>query len=426
MKAWRGGQKSRQQGQTLVLLAIIMVVVILFLGLAIDSGLAYVTKAQLSKAVDAACLTGMRNLAQGEATAQTLARNAFNANYVTGSRDATAPNFSSSWTTDANGNLQFNVNATATIGTFFIRLLPQFQTLSVNTTAQSTRAKLVMSLVLDRSGSMAGNGGGAALQSAVPTFVNLFDNINDKVAQVSFASNATVDVAMNTGFQAPITAAVKAMKFTGGTFGPGGLVLGKSQEDSVVVPVGQNVQKVVVYFTDGWPNIIQQSLACTKNSPVTTLLNFGGYDSGNSVDFFDPSCSDKNNCYPPTYGQECTTNGGNPPCCTNASVFTSAVNGQTEKFQRVNVTNDALYDAEQTANAMRAEGITVYAVGLGNDINQSFLQQIANDPASATYDPTQPVGMAAFVPDCPSAACSTELTQVFQTIAARILLRLTQ
>ena len=54
---------------------------LLFLALAIDVGFAYVTKAKLSKAVDAACLTAMRNLAQGQTTAKNLAINSFNGNY---------------------------------------------------------------------------------------------------------------------------------------------------------------------------------------------------------------------------------------------------------------------------------------------------------------------------------------------------------
>jgi hypothetical protein len=74
---------------------------------------------------------------------------------------------------------------------------------------------------------------------------------------------------------------------------------------------------------------------------------------------------------------------------------------------------------------MRAEGITVYAIGLGTSIDQAFLQQIANDPASSTYNPSQPVGIAAFASSCPSQQCTIQLQQVFQTIAAKIMLRLT-
>ena len=38
------------------------------------------------------------------------------------------------------------------------------------------------------------------------------------------------------------------MKFSGGTFGPGGMTLAKAQNDSVTVLPGQNAVKVVVVF----------------------------------------------------------------------------------------------------------------------------------------------------------------------------------
>ena len=77
---------------------------------------------------------------------------------------------------------------------------------------------------------------------------------------------------------------------------------------------------------------------------------------------------------------------------------------------------------------MRAENPAtyVYAIGLGKTVDQDFLKQIANDPSSPSYNPGQPAGLAVFVPDCPSSTCTDNLQQVFQTIAAKILLRLTQ
>ncbi len=409
---------ENERGQVVVLLALSMTVVLLCLALAVDAGFAYVTKAKLSKAVDAACLTAMRNLAQGQAAATTLATNSFNANYGTSNLDASPPSISVSFTTDGNGQTLVSINATATVKTLFLGILPQYKTWQITDRAQATRGKLVMSLVLDRSGSMTSNGGSAALPPAVTSFVNDFNNTTDEVAMVSFASNATIDVAINYNFITPITNAVKAMKFNGATFGPGGLVDAKAQNDSVVVPVAQNVVKVAVYFTDGHANTIQQSLSC---SGKPTLYNFGGYDSGSSVEFMDPS----NGNQLATYDGVKTWSPSNY-CLKSLSGFTSAIDGKIKAFTRLNVTADAQYQAIQTANAMRAEGMYVYSVGLGNSIDQSFLQQVANDPASSTYDPSQPQGLAVFAPNCPSSQCTAELQQVFQTIAAKILLRLTQ
>ncbi len=411
------------RGQTLVLFALVLSSLILALGLAVDIGFAYVTKAKLSKAVDGACLTAMRNLSQGQDTARTLALNSFNANYRATSLDAAPPSVTVNFSTDANGQKFVTVNATATIKTQFMALLPDYRTLPVSDSAQATRGKLVMSLVLDRSGSMQTNGGAAALPPAVGTFVNYFDNAEDEVAMVSFASNATVDVPIGTNFITPITNAANALSghFTGGTFGPGGLTLGKSQIESVPVDPDQHVVKVGVYFTDGYVNVIQDTLSCNG---TMTLYNYGGYDSGNTIQFFSPTTG--TSLATVTYNHGVFTWSPSNFCLKNLAGFTSAIDGTTKQFTAANVAADARYRALQTANAMRAEGMYVYSIGLGSSVDTSFLQQIANDPASSSYDSSQPVGMAVFATHCPSSQCSQELQQVFQTIAAQILLRLTQ
>ncbi len=418
----RGQSRENERGQIAILLAVCLTVMLLFLALAIDVGFAYVTKAKLSKAVDAACLTAMRNLAQGQTTARNLAINSFNGNYNVSGLDSIPPTINVSFSTDAYGQTLVNVTATATIRTFFMRILPDRQTFSVSDSAQATRGKLVMSLVLDRSGSMSSDGGSTALPPAVITFINYFDNSNDEVAMISFASNATIDVAIGYNFITPITNAVNAMKskFSGGTFGPGGLTDAKAQNDSVVVQPGQNVVKVVVYFTDGYVNTIQDKLSC---SGTPTLYNFGGHDSGSSVDVFDTATGNSVASYDGSSKWTPSTT-----CLKTVSKFTSAIDGQLKSLNRANVTADAKYRALQTANAMRAEnpGMLVYSIGLGSSVDQAFLRQIANDPASSTYDPNQPVGEAVFASNCPSSQCSAELQQVFQTIAAKILLRLTQ
>ena len=124
-----------------------------------------------------------------------MATNAFNANYGTSSLDSSPPSVSVDFTTDGNGQTLVNIKATATVKTFFLRIVPQFKTWQVSDSAQATRGKLVMTMVLDRSGSMTGNGGSTALPPAVTSFVNDFNNTTDEVAMASFSSNATVNVA---------------------------------------------------------------------------------------------------------------------------------------------------------------------------------------------------------------------------------------
>ncbi len=191
---------KNDRGQTIIIFALILPVLILFAGLSLDAGLLYITKAKLSSAVDAACLTGMKNLPLGQPIAANLATDMFNANY-----GANPPTPAVTFPTNANGDQQVAVTATASVHTLFMQYLSQWTYVPVAATAVSTRGKLAMSIVLDRSGSMQTDGGGAALQAAVPVFVNSFDDTLDHAALISFSSNATTDFAMANHFKARLT-----------------------------------------------------------------------------------------------------------------------------------------------------------------------------------------------------------------------------
>src|ERR1017187_606463 len=436
----RGAKED--SGQILIVLAIVLPVLILFMGLTIDGGMAYITKAKLSKAVDAACLTGMKNLWQGHATATTLATPIFNANYGTNPPTPTV-----TFPTDSYGNQQVSVTATASVPTFFAQRLISFW--SVSDTATATRGKLVMSLVLDRSGSMASTGatqGGPSLKVAAPNFVNSWNNAVDKLAMVSFASNGTVDFPIATNFQSPIDTAIGNLNFTGGTFGTGGtyvagdgppLTLADHQITSVPIAAGDNIIRIAIYFTDGLMNTIQDTFTCYTNATtkITPLINYGGYDSGSTVDFFDPTSATTDwGSYSTGVlygtGKICQN-----PYGTNVTKFLSQRTGLQTSINRTNVTAEAQYRALTTANAMRAEtpGTYIYVIGLGNQISgsvstEAFLATLANDSTGpskytgAIYNSSLPDGLFEPVPDCPSSACTTELNTAFQTIASKILL----
>jgi hypothetical protein len=263
-------------------------------------------------------------------------------------------------------------------------------------------AQLVMTLVLDRSGSMRGppgQGGGAYLAPAVTDFISHFDDNTDRAAMVSFATMPSVNVPMGHPFKSVITSAVNNLVYAGATFAQGGLTNALVQNNSVP---GGNVVKVVVFFTDGLANVIQVTLNC----PPQTMWNVGGFDSGSFVGFFDPN----------TGNELCDlASGGSPACCAGANGFTSAIDGTLKSFVRTNVTADGEYRTVQVANDMRAAGMYVYSIGLGSGVNVSFLQQVANDPNSPTFNPTQPVGLAVI------SSSPADLQVVFEQIASQIL-----
>jgi Flp pilus assembly protein TadG len=400
--------RRNERGQIWALLAAIIPVLIVFAGLAIDLGLAYVTKTTLSKAVDAAALAAMRNLNQGHTQATTIAQSAFNVNYQSiPGRDASPPVFNLVFTTDANNNTVINVSATATINTYFLRVMSGYNTLNVSTSAQAIRNPVIMSLVLDKSGSMKVNLGYKALPGAVTNFISQFDDATDQVAEVSFSSVATTDVTIRKSFTTPITNAANSMVFGGATYAQAGLQNGQTQIQNVTVAPGQNVIKVAVFFTDGWANTNQDKLNCSGKT--LTLLNYGGCAPPEAavgwctgVFFLDP-----------TSGTPITGGCG-------AQTFPAQDTGTNQSLTQTNISNDAMYRTVQLSNAMRGQNITIYSIGLGDKINQPYLQQVANDPASITFDATKPVGEAIF------ASTAADLQGVFQTIASKILLRLSQ
>ena len=273
-------------------------------------------------------------------------------------------------------------------------------------------AQVIMTLALDVSGSMGafppyGTDGGMFLPTAVNTFITNFNDTLDKAALVTFSTVQSNVFYTGTfpstarptqPFRAAISNAVSALTYSGATFSQGGLTNALVMENNAAINSwpGFGVVKVVVFFTDGGANIVQDTLNC----PPATLLNFGGMDPpNNGYELFDP-----------VSGNYVYVNCG-------ATQFKSAIAGGLVTLNRVNITADAQYRAIQVANDLRANNVIVYSVGLGIGINTNFLQQVANDPAAPVYMATPYDGMAIVASD------PTQLLAALQAIASQILSR---
>jgi Flp pilus assembly protein TadG len=482
--------RSGERGQVLILFALSLVILLLFVGLAIDFGLAYVTKANLGKAVDAAVLTAAKNTGLGQAGFTPVATSAFFMNYGNTNRDAALspvvtvcgnscnsgticatgpPGPGTACKTDNLGNTLLDIQATSKIKTYLIGMVPAFKTVSVAATAEARYARVEMTLVIDRTGSMKNNAPPPALENAVTTFVDDFDNVNDSVAMVSFANDQKVDVPFNavanpgvTGnFQAPIIAAIRGIDngtvdagFRGATFSDGALNLAKTEEAiNLGLSPNTNVVHVVVFFTDGSANTVQDSLNCTGGSSLNKgaagpwTWNFGGYDDGSTVGFISTHnlyygtathCADYNGRVPPDVYydlnnnpyDDCDNQSGGTGACN--STFNSHVAGKQMPLTWTNVNQDALFRAVADADAMRAtvpRPTIVYAVGLHGGsgvLDDLFLCKIANDPGAFcagkgfVFNPNTPQGVYAPATDF------SQLTAAFQQIASNIRLRLLQ
>jgi Flp pilus assembly protein TadG len=398
----------KKSGQTLIFFAIMVLALMLVVGLCIDAGSFYLTKASLDKAVDAAALMIVRNLYQGQAQATAVGQASFTANFKSSSATTASPALNINYGTDAMNNTTVNILSTATVSTYFLRIIPRFQTFQISSLATATRAKLVMSLILDRSGSMGNNGGGAALPGAVSAFINFFDDNIDMVALISFSSTTNLNVSMRQPFKSLVTTAANNLNFDGYTCTEGALKLAKQQNDSVVVPVNENVVKLVVLFTDGLSNGFGYTW------PTNKTYNVSGSDSGSYYYIMHPTTgnvlpnsSSRYSSAPPAY-------------CPTMTTFIST-NGTTKTVSASNIRNEGDLRVLGRAAEIRASGQLVYCIGLGGgSVDVDMLKKAANTPDSSTFNPNQPVG------ECVIASSASQMQIVFQQIASKILLRLTR
>jgi hypothetical protein len=111
---------------------------------------------------------------------------------------------------------------------------------------------------------------------------------------------------------------------------------------------------------------------------------------------------------------------------TNSGGYISVPSNTTGALNMINASTNA---ADSAASRIRSgatgvgvstgfTGITVFSIGLGNSTypaNGGFLQRVANDPASTSFDSAAPTGLYVFAPT------SADLSDAFARIAAEIL-----
>ena len=251
--------RSGQDGFALMYMAAALTLFCLVTGLAVDSGRAYVVKAQLTKAVDGAALAAARNLNTGNPRNE--AAKIFSANFPAGYFGTTSvtptsdASFFTSTVVPSSGVNIVTVTATAVLPTTFMRL-GGFNEVNVSSTGEAQRRLVDLSLVLDVSGSIGAQWG--AVRDAARTFVNSFDQTQDRLSLIFFGDNAKVVDAMpsgrgfnKTGMMADIPNGLPG----GSTQMVEGLYRGWDEVRSVPI-ASRSGLRVIVLFTDGASNSV--------------------------------------------------------------------------------------------------------------------------------------------------------------------------
>jgi Mg-chelatase subunit ChlD len=248
---------SKEDGFTLVYLAGLLTFLTLCTGLAVDTGRAYVVKAQLTKAVDGAALGAARALNSGDprGAAGRIFRANFPAGYMgtTSVTDSSAPGFFTSTVVPATGVNIVSVTATAVVPTTFMKVA-NFQTVTVTSSGEATRRMVDLSLILDVSSSIGSQW--AAVHDATQMFINSFDQNNDRLSLLTFSNGASVLDSMPStrGFsKSTLVNHVPTTLPGGSTNMVEGLYRGWDELRSV--PAGsQSGLRIIVLFTDGASN----------------------------------------------------------------------------------------------------------------------------------------------------------------------------
>ncbi len=249
---------STDKGFALVYMATVLTGLLLFTGLAVDTGRAYVVKAQLTKAVDGAALAAARSINSGDPRGE--ATRIFTANFPVGymgtssATDPTSdPNFFASSVNAATGVNVVTVTASAVMPTALMKLANLNQ-VTVSATGQATRRMVDLSLVLDVSSSIGSQWG--AVRDAARMFIDSFDAAHDRVSLLTFSNGATVLDQMPSarGFdKTKIESDVPNNLPGGSTLMVEGLYRGWDELRSV--PNGtQSGLRIIVLFTDGASN----------------------------------------------------------------------------------------------------------------------------------------------------------------------------
>lgn len=459
------------KGQIAVITAFVMVVLIAAAGIVIDAGVGYIVKAKLEGAVDAAGIAAARAVSQGATQADQTnnaiqaAQKFFAANFPTGYLRSTA-NLATPVITFSRGEATINLSATAATPVNVMGMFG-FDLMNVGATATAVRRAVDMAFVIDTTLSLSSVGNG--VKSDATYFLNLFNQLEDRVALVHFGYGAVVDVPFKAdqsrGFaRSTMTTLINGYNFAGNTDFVEGLWNARDQLKNKISPANYSSLRVIVFFSDGSPNTFASffNFYTPSNCTVAGVLSAGDGSTGTPTGLYVPT-------------QVSQTQTGN--CSQGNNIISTTGNGASEHYRYVTTPLPAYYNAhnktdtefpivtntprqvlavpalptasnylgpwythinraarnlaESISLKARTEGIYVYTLGLGsllqsgsgpdNEVGEDLLKCMANTPDSLSrcYDPTQPVGKYCWAAD------TAALKSCYADIASEIL-RLTK
>ncbi|MEZ4415832.1 MAG: VWA domain-containing protein [Gemmatimonadota bacterium] len=382
---------SNERGSVVLFVALAMVLLLGMSGLAVDMGRAYLSRARMVRAVDAAALAGARVFRSGQGQARQHALAIAQANGLGNGNQG--PNLSVQFGQNQFGENTVQVTASETMPTLLARVLGR-TTVDIRARAEAATPPVDLILVIDHSGSLQQAGAWGDLQDAARSFVQKFDDNIDQMGLVGFNTRATQRVWLTDHFTGSITSTINTMTSAGWT--NTGQSLKYAYDQLTGGAVRQRSVKVVVFFTDGRPTAFRDVIGLPGSEQDRVMAV--GETGSNVVGYWD----DPLNTLP---------NQGNPPSvdgCANSSNCFGYWNGDLARTK-------AHDDGRTWASAIRGDGAYIYTIGLGWAV-ESYLDELSNE--GGISDPGQPRGRTYVAPT------AADLDAVFDLVASDIFVRL--
>lgn len=394
----------------------------LFFGLcalAIDAGIAYVARARINKAADAAALAAVKYASQGRATMRNVAAAVGQANF---------PNttFRTTIRTNADDSVTVRVVGRRRIQTLFSNVA-RVRRMNVASAAEATRQPIDLSLLLDVGQATAAPALFTAMTDGAERLLNQMDDATDRVGVVQLATAAAQVTPLRRNFRSAAVTAIRGLQAQRDTNLVHGLQLSSGQLTGVT-PRGTSPRRMLLVVTDGPPNAFTATLTgmtnldtCPGSPPATYLGALAAYPAGGVRGLFEPTTrafSRRIRCL--------RSPGANQFTAVLDPLPLSPVPSQLPDGATVTGDHIRTYAAAASlaaARATRAAGITINVIAVSNAAAPApeqpdpvLLAQIANQ--AGADDPAQPRGKVYAATDASSIA-----TAIDDLIAAVIDLR---
>ncbi|MEO8325049.1 MAG: VWA domain-containing protein [Nitrospirota bacterium] len=414
-----------QQGAYILITGIAVVALFGFAALGIEVGRWYAIQGEMSKAIDGAAFAGAKNVNNPNiADLHGFVQQVAQANFPPGLLGTDTPTFVV--TDDGNGKITVQ-GSTNSINSLSKVVGGSHATTAIAADGSAKLRNAEIALVLDVSGSMGGSPI-SDLKDGSKSFVENFTDqqADNRFALITFASGVKKPFAMDHGYVSPMTSAINGLNADGGTNAEDALAqaLTLPWSDQSGVPANERTKQVVVFFSDGNPTAFRGQFKYngTDYDGVAALGGTQVWDNLQKPDYQFTNFS-VNRVHITGDGKTVGTTscpsvnsrGLNTKLNVKWNVFTDSTYGlnsygpmSSYGSQQCNISQTALAGylthlatqmAIDNASAIKAKGIEIYTIGLGN-IDQAFLATLSSGSAFAYYTPD-----------------SSELEGIFQQIA---------